>query len=228
MKTLHDITLKDLLPANLSKDETVSKAASALDPHLNLMAGEVRFAYVYSRLDELTSEQIDHLAVQFHVAAWNSSWSRDRKLAIIKATVETKRKRGTVLAVKDAVATFLNPFQITEWWQSEPKGEPFTFDVQVPLDDIGRFLSEEDQDTLGQLIYEAKSIRSHGSITLKKKLESDFFFSAGALGTCVYKRLQGRWDPFNAKLREGSAIRPAVFARIGSPREVIEVCIGEK
>ena len=198
MRTLADITIKDLLPINLSRDERVGAASIAVDPQLNTAAFEVPTVYVYSRLDELTGEQIDHLAVQFHVAAWDSSWSRERKLAIIKATVETKRKRGTVQAVKDAVASFLNPFEITEWWQTEPKGAPFSFDVRVPLDDIGRFLSAEDQLTLSELIYEAKSIRSHGSITLKKNFESSLSISKGAMRTCVYKRLKGCAGSLNA------------------------------
>lgn len=159
MKTTKDILLRDILPPNLRSDSVVAKVAEAVDPHLNLIASMVRLAYVYSRIDELTGEQLDHLAVQFHVAVWNSLWSKEKKLAVIKATIETKRKRGTLLAVKEAVGSIASPFEIKEWWQQEPKAEPYTFGVTIPLDEIGKELGAEEQEELFDLIYEAKSIR---------------------------------------------------------------------
>lgn len=59
MKTTKDILLRDILPPNLRSDSVVAKVAEAVDPHLNLIASMVRLAYVYSRIDELTGEQLD-------------------------------------------------------------------------------------------------------------------------------------------------------------------------
>lgn len=221
MKKLHDISLKDLLPENLNRDETVSRAAEAIDPHLRILAGCARLVSVFARLDELTSAQLDHLAVQFHVAVWNSLWDRDKKLAVIKATIETKRRRGTLLAVKEAIATIASPFEITEWWQQEPKGEPYTFGVTIPLDEIGKDLTAEEQEELFDLIYEAKSIRSHGTVTLKRCFETPIEW-AGAMRFCTYLRLTGEAAPIPTRLRICSGANPTVYTRLTAETEPIE------
>ena len=213
MKTLHDISLKDLLPENLSRDETVSRAAEAIDPHLRILAGCTRLASVFARLDELTSAQLDHLAVQFRVAVWNSLWEREKKLAVIRATIETKRRRGTLLAVKEAIASIVSPFEITEWWQQEPKGEPYTFGVTIPLDDIGKDLTAEEQEEIFDLIYEAKSIRSHGSVTLTRNYEQTLRIGA-VCSSCAYVRLIGERLPIVTEVTLPPAARPTVYVRI--------------
>lgn len=220
MKTLSDIALKDLLPVNLSQDKTVSNAALAIDPHLRILAGNVRLAAVFARLDELTSAQLDHLAVQFHVAVWNSSWEREKKLSVIKATIETKRRRGTLLAVKEAIGSIVSPFEITEWWQQEPKGEPYTFGVTIPLDDIGKDLTAEEQEELFDLIYEAKSIRSHGTVTLKRCFETPVEI-AGVFHSCVYQRLTGIPAPITTRIRIPSGGQSAVYSRLTSGTDPI-------
>lgn len=220
MKTLKDIAIKDLLPENLSRDTTVNNAALAIDPHLRILAGNVRLAAVFARLDELTSAQLDHLAVQFHVAVWNSSWEREKKLSVIKATIETKRRRGTLLAVKEAVGSLVSPFEITEWWQTEPKGEPYTFGVTIPLDDIGKDLSAEEQEELFDLIYEAKSIRSHGTVTLKRCFETPIK-TTGFFQSCVFVRLTGMPAPIITGIKLHLSGSPVVYRRLTSEAELI-------
>lgn len=220
MKTTKDILLRDILPPNLQSDSAVAKVAEAIDPHLNLIASTVRLAYVYSRIDELSGEQLDHLAVQFHVAVWNSLWSKEKKLTVIKATIETKRRRGTLLAVKEAIGSIVSPFEITEWWQQEPKAEPYTFGVTIPLDDIGKDLTSEEQEELFDLIYEAKSIRSHGTVTLKRCFETPVEI-AGVFQSCTYQRLIGQAPPITTKIRIPTGGQSAVYSRLTSQSKPI-------
>lgn len=110
MKNLNNIRLQDLLPPNLSADSNVKATASAIDPHLNELTIQTKMALIYARLKDLSSLQLDHLAVQFHVAAWDSLWPRETKLSVLLATVETKRRRGTLKAVKAAVGSMFEPF----------------------------------------------------------------------------------------------------------------------
>ncbi len=213
MKRLSDIELDNLLPESLASDKTVSNAAKAIDPQLKILSQCTRLVSVFARLDELTSDQLDHLAVQFHVAVWNSLWKKDKKLAVIKATIETKRRRGTLLAVKEAVGSIVSPFEIVEWWQQEPKGQPFTFSVTIPLDDIGKDLTAEEQEELFDLIYEAKSIRSHGSVTLTRNYKETLRIGA-VCSACSYVRLIGERLPIVTKIAMPLAPRPAVYVRI--------------
>ena len=213
MKNLNNIRLQDLLPSNLSADSNIKATASAIDPHLNELTIQTKMALIYARLKDLSSLQLDHLAVQFHVAAWNSLWPRETKLSVLLATVETKRRRGTLRAVKAAVGSMFEPFFITEWWQQTPKGQPFTFDIEIPLDDIGKDMTFRDQEDLYALIYEAKSIRSHGSVTLTRNYEQTLRIGA-ACSSCAYVRLIGERLPIVTEITLPPAARPTVYVRI--------------
>ncbi len=213
MRTTKKISLNDLLPSNLRSDSVVANAGFAIDPQLHIVAESIRMSLVFSRLDELNSLQLDHLAVQFHVAAWNSFWSREQKLAVIKATVETKRHRGTVKAVKSAVSSLVSPFNLTEWWQTTPKGAPYTFGIEIPLDEIGRDLTLEDQEDIASLVYEAKSIRSHNTLTLKRCFSTPIKVG-GSFIFCTYVRLTGTPAPVTTEIRIPSGFRPVVYKRL--------------
>ena len=213
MKNLNNIRLQDLLPPNLSADSNIKATASAIDPHLNELTIQTKMALIYARLKDLSSLQLDHLAVQFHVAAWDSLWPRETKLSVLLATVETKRRRGTLKAVKAAVGAMFEPFFITEWGQQTPKGQPFTFNIEIPLDDIGKDMTFRDQEDLYALVYEAKSIRSHGSITLRRKFTQTIRVGA-AMSAGNYAQIRGDISSIEVPIRVGSVCNPASYVRI--------------
>ncbi len=213
MKTLSDISLQDLLPESLLTSDTVKRASNAIDPQLTAVAENVGKALIFARVDELTGEQLDHLAAQFHVVTWNSFWDKDQKLAVLKATVEMKRRRGTAYAVRTAVESILSPFTITEWWQEDPKGEPYTFDIEIPLDDIGKDLTFEDQEDLADLVYEAKSIRSHNTFTLKRTTLATIRIGS-IMHSYTQARITGEVPPVVTELNLLGEGTSAIYVRI--------------
>lgn len=160
MKDINDVSLLDITPDNLAKDEKVEGAALAIDPQLRLVAGNVDIPALYDSVDRLTGEQLDHLAVQWDATVWRDSWPVVMKRSVFKATVREKRKKGTVSAVREALSSIQSACTIEEWWQTEPKGEPHTFTIFATLGKIEGTLDSEMQEDLFALIDDAKPVRS--------------------------------------------------------------------
>jgi len=96
------------------------------------------------------------LAWTFSVGDWSADWTEYQKRAIIKASVETHRKKGTVGAVRAIVNSFGAGFSLQEWWQTTPKGTPHTFTLQIALNLIPTGL----QQTIIDAITRVKPVRS--------------------------------------------------------------------
>lgn len=67
------------------------------------------------------------LAWALSVDTWNPDWPEATKRRVIAASVEIHRKKGTVGAVKGALAALGAPPEVVEWWQVVPETEPGTF-----------------------------------------------------------------------------------------------------
>lgn len=77
------------------------------------------------------------LAWALSVDTWRSDWSEATKRAVIAASPRVHRLKGTVAAVKAAIAPFGHA-DLVEWFD-DPEGEaaPYTFRISVAGDDIG-------------------------------------------------------------------------------------------
>ena len=171
MKSLSETKLTDLLPPNLAADEDILSKAEAFDDQFGQLVESIEQPAIYMRIDQLTSLQLDHLAVQYDVTPWRESWSISMKRSVIRATYMTLCKRGTVEAVKTAVEALGSAVQIVEWWQMEPKGAPHTFKVVTNLSSFDGVVSSDLQNDVMALIDNAKPVRSHYTLELREGLE---------------------------------------------------------
>ena len=171
MKSLSDTKLTDLLPPNLAADEDILAMATAFDAQFSQLVGSIEQPAIYMRIDQLTSLQLDHLAVQYDVSPWRESWPEAMKRSVIRATYMTLCKRGTVEAVKTAVEALGSAVQIVEWWQEQPKGRPHTFKVVANLGAFEGVLSSDLQNDVMALIDNAKPVRAHYTLELRESLE---------------------------------------------------------
>ncbi|VTM70676.1 Bacteriophage P2-related tail formation protein [Raoultella planticola] len=71
------------------------------------------------------------LAWEYQVDTWNINWSEQKKRDAIKRAHYIHRHRGTVAAVRHALVD--SPFgtDIVEWFNQNPKGDPYTFRLNV-------------------------------------------------------------------------------------------------
>lgn len=170
MKTLEEIKLKDILPSSIGRDVTVQAAADAIDPHLQFVSEKLDAPAIYANIDNLSSTQLDHLAVQYDVATWRDHWNISLKRSVIKTAIADKRKIGTVSAVKGALKSLGSSAKIVEWWQTNPMGTPHTFTIYVTLSDTQGTITEEMQKDVQIMIDAAKPLRSHYEMILVRAL----------------------------------------------------------
>lgn len=188
MKSLSNTKLTDILPHNLLEDENILAMAAAFDHQFAQIVESIEQPAIYMRIDQLTSLQLDHLAVQYDVSPWRESWPVAMKRNVIKATYMTLCKRGTVQAVKTAVEALGSAVQIVEWWQTEPKGPPHTFKVIANLGVFDGVLSSDLQNDVMALIDNAKPVRSHYTLELRESLEGGVG-TVGLLDNSVVARI---------------------------------------
>lgn len=164
MKTIEDISLKDLLPQGIGADAAVQAAAQSIDPHLQAIGRTTDGAAVYANIGTLTHEMLDALAVQFDATNWKDSWTRDTKISVLKTIIANKRKVGTLKAVREAIESFGNKAQIVEWFNDTPQGEPHTFKIYL-------LYGGNDVDVSSDIISAvnlAKPARSHFAFVIRE------------------------------------------------------------
>jgi phage tail P2-like protein len=189
MKTLDDIKLKDTLPESIAKDENVSAAAEALDPQLKLVAEKVDIPALYVNIDNLSSDVLDHLALQYDISVWRDSWPVALKRSVLKTAISDKRKKGTLGAVKKALESLGSAASVVEWWQTNPKGTPHTFTIYATQSKIEGIIDAEMQEDLIAMLDDAKPLRSHYNFVVQTQVNSGIGVY-GCLRVVVYRSVR--------------------------------------
>ena len=169
-KSLFETPLIDTLPSSIKDDGSVALAANALDPQFVAVADALDRPAIHALIDSMTSEQLDHLARQYD-ATWRDTWSVTLKRNMLKTTIATKQLVGTIHAVREALSVISSIAQITEWWQTTPKGTPHTFLITVTPSDISGGISADLQaDIISQIDF-AKPARSLYTLQIQEGLK---------------------------------------------------------
>lgn len=179
-----------------------------------------RAATIDVPLDRMWSPQtcpapmLPWLAWALSVDVWNPDWPESIQRQVIEAAVGVHRKKGTIGAVKDAVAAIGVAARITEWFEQDPPASPYTFAVEGLVNGTviaGVTLDAQTQRDLLDFIAAAKNVRSHFSLVLAADFGSGLGL-ASALGGAGRVRIRttapGRHG-LAAGLAFGSAQAPA-------------------
>ncbi|MBP8005498.1 MAG: phage tail protein I [Acinetobacter sp.] len=142
--------MSQLLPPNTTKLERnvceVAAKATALDIRIKSIA----------QVNGAPTDFLPLIAWQNSVDRWNRNWSKQEKIAQIKASFKIHQKKGTVSALKEITKAFGYSLKVTEWWQENPTSVPGTF--QITIDTEGNELTEESYTTLVALLNDAKPL----------------------------------------------------------------------
>lgn len=98
------------------------------------------------------------LAFAFAVENWDSSWSIEQQRTAIENSIPVHKRKGTIGALREAVASMGMDISVSEWWQRLPMGTPFTFRLRVVIDQYG--LTQEGLHLLLAIVEGAKNLRS--------------------------------------------------------------------
>jgi phage tail P2-like protein len=102
------------------------------------------------------AEVLPFLAWEWSVDTWQSEWVEHQKRAVIAAAIDVHRHKGTVGAVRRAVAAQGVEVTLTEWHQTGTP--PYTFAVEAETEES---LSADKQRDIMAAIYATKNVRSH-------------------------------------------------------------------
>lgn len=128
------------------------------------------------------------LAWAFSVDEWDETWSEAVKRQVIDASVEVHRKKGTIGAVKRALAAVDYRVDIVEWWQTDPPGPRFTFSVDVEVENRG--IDGDTQNQIIRIINSAKNVRSHiAALRLIGASHSRPYFATWVVSSAVVELL---------------------------------------
>lgn len=115
------------LPTVLQNDTNMQALAAAIAAELELLAGDIRLAQIYTRIDELDETMLDALAADFKVDWWRPDATLEEKRYALKVSWYVHKHLGTKSAIETAVADYLGTGKVEEWF--EYGGEPHHFRV---------------------------------------------------------------------------------------------------
>ncbi|NKD84517.1 phage tail protein I [Haematospirillum jordaniae] len=144
--------MDDLLPPNASPEE---KAISrAMD---RLSAVPVPVAGMW-RPEEIPASALPWLAWALSVDVWNPDWPEARKRAVIAASFQVHRHKGTRRAVREALEALGVDVTLTEWFEADPPAPVHTFTAEIATPGpVSPALSDEALS----MIRASKNVRSH-------------------------------------------------------------------
>lgn len=142
------------LPESLNRDN-LREVAQVIDEKLHELDALNELICLYPRIDELSSELVDALAIHFHVDFYDHNLSLDKRRALVKNSIRWHMKKGTKAAVQELVQTVFESGIVSEWF--EYGGNPYRFKVTT----VDTMPSDEEINRLIQAINSVKNIRSH-------------------------------------------------------------------
>lgn len=116
--------------------------------------------------DDCPAHILPWLAWSVSVDVWRDSWPESVKRETIRNAANAHRFKGTAGAVKRAVAAIGADITITEWWQTDPLGSPYTFAVEfTPSATLPNGI--EFQEDVIASIDASKNLRSSYTLTVR-------------------------------------------------------------
>lgn len=173
--------MNDLLPPSATKQERALALSTA---RISDVPTPLRPLW---NPDTCPVDLLPWLAWSLSVDTWSPTWPEVTKRAVVRAAVETARKKGTKKAVTDALNAIGAGVVMTEWFEKSPVGDPHTFTISIVAQDTGL----EAQALMVSEIERTKPLRSHYDIIFG--VTGTGPFNIVTLGRCaVFVRLDGQ------------------------------------
>ncbi|OJY65518.1 MAG: phage tail protein I [Sphingobium sp. 66-54] len=171
-----------LLPPNASPlEQALEQAATAAPlpvPLRDLM-----------RPESCPAALLPWLAFALSVDDWDPDWPEAVRRQVVARSIAVHRRKGTVAAVREAVAAFGGSIVIREWWEADPPGEPGTFALMLALATVdGGAPSAGYVEDVTRQVAQAKPLSRPFEFTLALAA-SGAIGIVGAARPCAYVRL---------------------------------------
>ena len=175
--------VNSLLPANATPLERSIASTSA------------RICDIPAPLSDLMSPDtiplalLPWLAWHLGVDTWKDYWPEQVKRARVKAAIPIARKKGTVAAVREVIATFGANLALREWFEMDPPGRPGTFEIVMTVSarDGMSATAEYVADIIAE-IERSKRVSAHYTFTQGFEMQGTQRVAA-AVRPALYRRL---------------------------------------
>lgn len=174
--------LPSLLPANSTAAE---RALEQVQARPSLLAVPLRELW---NPNTCPAHLLPWLAWTLSLDSWQPYWPEAIKRERIRSAIEIQRRKGTAKSVRDVVRSFGSSLALREWWQTEPKGTPHTFDVTLTIGPGAPNTADFQRDVIAE-IERTKPVRSHFTFTLGLAATGGLGL-AGAARPVIYRRIQ--------------------------------------
>jgi len=138
--------------------------------------------------DTCPADLLPWLAWALSIDSWSSDWPVAVKRERVRQAIAIQRRKGTAESVRRVVESFGGSVAIREWWQKDPAGDPYTFDLVLTLGGAATPANAAFVDAVIAEVSRTKPARSH------------FTFTQGFAGS--------------AHLGAAAAARPVTYARL--------------
>lgn len=131
----NDYRIADRLPESLNRDN-IRELADTIDAEMAEINQMSELVSIYPRIDELSPNLIDALAIQLHIDFYDTKLPLNTRRALVENSVKWHMRKGTAAVVQELVNTIWDSGIVREWY--EYGGDPYYFKVDVleaPIDD---------------------------------------------------------------------------------------------
>lgn len=143
-----------LLPSNAT---ALERALSASDARMLSVPHQIiRWAW---DIDLCPVHLLPYLAQAWSVDEWDPAWSDAQKRQVIHDSVWIHQHKGTIGALKRAIAQLGLGAQVERWFEQSPRGRPYTFRLLVALDPTAEWTSTQFQRLI-RVAINNKAVRS--------------------------------------------------------------------
>ncbi|WP_342249650.1 phage tail protein I [Sphingomonas sp. OTU376] len=140
--------------------------------------------------DNCSLPLLPYLAWALSIDSWSSDWPEAVKRSRVRRAMEIQRRKGTSESVRAVVESFGGAVALREWWPTEPRGAPHTFDLAITLSgDGGTETSPAFADAVIAEVRRTKPVRSHFTYTQGVNLARPLAI-AGAVRPAIFARLR--------------------------------------
>lgn len=149
-----------LLPPNATTLERIAEAVTARSFDIDTVVG------LLWNPASCPENLLPWLAWTMSVDTWRNSWPLAVKRARVANSLIVQRRKGTARSIADVVDSFGGVVDITEWWQTTPRGAPHTFALTLTLggQDGETTTAQYVDDVIAEVNF-TKPVRSHFTFT---------------------------------------------------------------
>lgn len=154
--TLSNVSLIDVMPANLTSDPKIYSLCKAIDALNQVVTSAISSVSVLDNLGNQTSDITDLLAFEQRTPFYDQSLSLDVRQGLVQNTGKVNSVKGTKGAIEEIASLVFGDSWVDEWFQYG--ADPYYFRVNVEASQQGA--SEDDLAKLQLIIENLKNARS--------------------------------------------------------------------